>query len=124
MDVMMKMSDGNPGAITVLMKILEQTPAIDPDCGEGLFTILQLDTLALYGPHIWMLYKDVCGEDITRTLAVIRGWQQGVLSREQITNAVLGVQPIDPDDVLTKVKERLPRFGRTESPTTPESVTT
>ncbi len=51
-----KMSDGNPGAMTVLMKLLQKE--------HGIFKLLKLDTLGIYGSAIWVVYKDLLGEDI------------------------------------------------------------
>ena len=55
--VMVKMMDGNPGAMTVLMQLFRRP--------NGIFKILKLDTLEIYGPAIWVIYKDLMGEDIT-----------------------------------------------------------
>jgi len=43
--------------------------SIDPDSNfGGLGPLLLLDTLSIYGPRIWQLYKDVCArsEDIVK----------------------------------------------------------
>jgi len=57
-DAVVKMADGNPGATHVMCELLE------PDLVEGFMDICRLDGLALYGPDIWLAYKDVCGSDI------------------------------------------------------------
>jgi len=112
-NVMMKMSDGNPGALTVCMRLLAESAEIDPDgCLGGLEAILSLDTLGLYGPNIWMLFKDVCGEDLVRTYAVLRGHQLGYVSQNDILHAINNRgDGLDPDIVLAQVQERLPRLG-------------
>ena len=56
-DALVKMVEGNPGAITVLLEFLKRNPDL------GLIHILKLDDLGIYGSHIWMLWKDVCGQD-------------------------------------------------------------
>lgn len=53
-----KMSEGNPGAMTVLMQLLNHSES-------GFMEILGLDTNRLYGHRIWDLFK-LCGEDIER----------------------------------------------------------
>lgn len=113
MDMMVKMSEGNPGALTVCMRILQQTRQIDPDNAlEGLGPIFALDTLNLYGSKIWMLYKDVCGEDVSRMLALLRGNQLGFVTDEQIQHAVENYgEGIDLSDVCKKVTDRLPNFN-------------
>lgn len=50
-----KMCDGNPGAINVMM-------GLHVEFGEtAIFTIRKMDALGIYGSDIWLAYKDVCG---------------------------------------------------------------
>lgn len=55
-EAMVNMVEGNPGAITVLVKLME-----DP---LGLITLASLDDRMIYGADIWIAYKDICGQDI------------------------------------------------------------
>lgn len=114
-DVIVKMSEGNPGAVTICCRLLKEGGGIDPDgIPGGLGFVLDLDSLGLYGSRIWMLYKDVCGEDLTKMCAVLRGWQLGHLSEGIIRHAIESRgKGIDCDDVLAKVQARLPAFGQT-----------
>ena len=64
LDIMMKMSGGNPGALRVLMEILE--------CDEGLLRILDLDNMGIYGSQIWVGYKNHCGSDIEKLIELIK----------------------------------------------------
>lgn len=111
-EILFKMSEGNPGALTVLLRVLTEGEQIDPDGAMGgLGPILALDTLGLYGPKIWMLFKDVCGEDLSKMLAVLRGWQLGFVSAEQVRIAVENYgNGIDVVDLCNKVGKRLPAF--------------
>lgn len=113
-DVIVKMSEGNPGAMTVCMGLLREGGGIDPDgVTGGLGLVLHLDSLGLYGSHIWMLYKDVCGHDLTKMCAILRGWQLGQLREDVIHHAIENRgEGIDCDDVLAKVQDRLPAFGQ------------
>ena len=63
-DVLFKMSAGNPGALTVLMKMLTHI--------EGLLRILDLDSMGIYGSQIWVGYKNNCGSDIEKFLEMIK----------------------------------------------------
>ena len=112
LDVMTKMSEGNPGALTVCLNIIKNGEAIDPDNAMGgLGIILSLDTLGLYGSKIWMLFKDVCESDLAQMLAVLRGWQLGMLSETQVRHAVENRgDGINVSDICAKVVKRLPRF--------------
>lgn len=125
-DVLAKMSAGNPGAITVLIQMFSKSPEVDPQCAfAGLGPILSLDTYKIYGPDIWVLYKDICKEDVVRTLAMIRGVQLGLLPLEKLKAAIFAAReglreeqvsaPIDPEQVLRDVMEQLEQFNRKEA---------
>jgi hypothetical protein len=114
MDMIKKMSMGNPGAITVICQILKDGALIDPDDAfGGLGTILHMDTWGIRGPKIWMLYKDVCGQDLVKTIGMTRAVQLGFLPSEILENGINNYgRGIDVDEYLKKVKEQLPRFGQ------------
>jgi hypothetical protein len=111
-DVIYKLSDGLPGAIRVLMEIMHETESIDPDNMLGPVGVLcYLDSLGIYGSRIWMLYKDVCGQDLVKTLAMIRACQLGIISADALDLAIDGQHNLDADTVLAQVREQLPEFG-------------
>lgn len=58
LDMFMALSEGNPGALNVLMQLMKGQ--------HGFMHVLMCDTKRLYGSRIWMLYKDICGENIER----------------------------------------------------------
>lgn len=58
--VVHKMVEGNIGAMDVVTSLI-----LEP---EGVWAILKLDALGFYGPDIWVLYKDECGEDIAKLI--------------------------------------------------------
>ena len=67
------MSSGNSNAITVLMDILRKGDKIDPDDAfGGLGSLMNLDRLNIWEHRIWMLYKDVCKNDLKHKIAIIR----------------------------------------------------
>jgi len=111
-DVMAKISGGNPGALTVCMNILKHAEEIDPDAlVGGLAALLSLDTHGIYDCRIWMLYKDVCGEDLPTMLAVNRACQLGIISKDILNAAIDDYgNGIDIPDVVRQVKARLPAF--------------
>lgn len=59
-DLIIQMSEGNPGGITVLMQLLEN------DSITGMIDILNLDDMNIRGTQIWIGYKDYCNEDIKK----------------------------------------------------------
>lgn len=102
-DIVLKMSDGNPGAINVMMACVTEHEKIDPDSAlKGYSTLLSMDTEGMYGSDIWVHYKDICGQDITTFIATFRAKQLGL--RGSLTERV--------DEVVADVQKRLPRFAK------------
>lgn len=113
-DVFVKMSEGNIGALTVLGKILNEGHVIDPyGFMGGMTIILNMDSQGIYGPRIWGLYKDVCREDIVRTIAMTRAVQLGLLDKDTLDFAInnRGVG-LDVDENLAKVLVELEEFWK------------
>lgn len=112
-----KMAGGNPGAITVMIGMIKLAPKIDPQGAlGGLGAVMSLDTEGIYEERIWMLYKDVCGEDMVKTLACLRGSQLGFITNIQLNNAIDNPNgSFDVDDLLTKIKEGLKEFDVADS---------
>ena len=52
-EIVAQLSEGNPGAITVLMKVAMARPDL----------LLYMHEHGPRGSDIWVLYKDECGED-------------------------------------------------------------
>lgn len=114
--MIMKMSGGNPGAVTVLAECLKRGADIDPDdFMGGLGAILGMDSHGIYEHRIWMLYKDVCGQDLKLMLGLLRAVQLGFLADAVLDKAIDGDAPMPMvlvEEYLAKVQERLPKFGR------------
>ena len=115
MDVVVKMSDGNPGAINILMQML-QPNNIDPDNGlGGLGAILMLDSLGIYGTDIYVLNNDICERNLAKMLATLRAVQLGLFSGDVLKDAAhrqdySGRELVPVDELYEKVKEKLPNF--------------
>lgn len=107
------MAEGNPGALRVLFEFMKFEPLIDPDnLMGGLGKILALDDLGVYGSRIWMLYKDVCGEDIGRTSALLRARQLGIISSDVLRNAIENYgEGVDVEIAVASVQKELPKFN-------------
>ena len=118
MDVLMALADGNPGAINVMMLMMEQGEKIDPDSAFGVFGgIVALDTHGIYGSRIWCLYKDVCGQSIEETLAALRAVQLGIARASDLSAAIDGKgDKFDAGKALLSVRERLPSFASSYQP--------
>ncbi len=121
-DALIAMADGNPGAITAMIGLMEASPKVDPQSAFGPMTpLIGLDSLAIYGTDVWVLFKDVCGQDITCTLAVLRAHQLGILTSEEIKDALTqGVSEEKTalrdraETIVEDVQARLDEFAQTE----------
>lgn len=69
------MCEGNPGALNVIMKLM------DP---ENFHLLLMCDTLELYGTRLYMFAHDCCGDSVETMWNVIREFQAGRISKEEI----------------------------------------
>ena len=57
-EIVKTMADGNPGATRVMFQLLEL------DVLDGIEAVRTLDRIQIYGPDIWLAYKDICGENV------------------------------------------------------------
>jgi hypothetical protein len=122
MSAVLKMSDGNPGAMNVIMEMLQpESNKIDPDSVMGgMMKLLSLDTLGIYGSDIYVLHSDICGRDMSKTFAVIRAHQLGFLNGTILKDACSrqdysGRKMIDVESLCKQVKEKLPNFVLSEA---------
>jgi len=76
MDWMVKMAEGNPGALTVLLTAMKEKGA--QEIGE---LILFLDDMNIRGTQIWIGYKDHCGCDIDKFIGCIKEKDQVMIDK-------------------------------------------
>ncbi|MBE5812584.1 MAG: hypothetical protein E7314_02915 [Clostridiales bacterium] len=76
-EILITMCDGNPGALTCMMQMLQSDPL-------ALFDILFFDTMEIYGEKIYMLWNDCCGRDMTKFKETIEYLKSGKISKEKI----------------------------------------
>lgn len=113
LDVVQIMSEGNPGAATVLMTLNDRTSDIDPDAAlGGLGAILNLDTHGIYGERIWMFYKNACKGNIIHVLGLMRAVQLGLLSENKLNRAIdNNGEGLDIPQIVEQVMQELPNFN-------------
>ena len=86
-DVVMKMSEGNPGAADAIMQMLKGGEEIDPQGLMGGFgNILMLDTWEIYGTEIYILWNDKCQWDLRKLCVLLRGCQLGLFPVKTLKN--------------------------------------
>jgi hypothetical protein len=61
-DAVCDLSDGNPGALTAMMQ------CVTSNVLDGGATIWLLDQLGIYGPAIWVTFKDYANGDTAKML--------------------------------------------------------
>jgi hypothetical protein len=113
-EIVVKLAEGNPGAITVMAQLAKVNEEVDPLSFMGPYgPILALDSHGIYGPHIWILYKEICGESIPRTIAILRAVQLGFLKEQDLLDEIKGIETfkpalkVDVPTMVAKVRERL-----------------
>jgi hypothetical protein len=115
--IFIKMAEGNPGALTAMMQMFKATPTVDPDdIFGGLGVLLSLDSFGIYGTDIYVLFSDICDRDAAKTIAVLRATQLGLFSNVKLADAChrqdhSGREMVPVDELMAKVKERLPNFN-------------
>ena len=65
-EVVYALSEGNPGAATVLMEIAKEYPE------DYFLRWLDFDSKGIYGPNIWIEYKDKRNFDIHKLVADLK----------------------------------------------------
>lgn len=118
-DIVVKMSEGNPGAISALLDISSKAVGIDPDSALGaLGPAMTLYNYEIYGSDIYIIYNDKCDRNARKMLILLRATQLGIfpVSRlKQLSKDQMREKNIDPDewdDIESKVFERLEKFDR------------
>jgi len=111
-EIVMKMCEGNPGGLRVLVDMIKNGSAIDPnDIMQGLGGVLALDSNNIYGSRIWYLYKDVCKGNLSHMIAVLRGWQLGYVTENLLAHAIDNYgDGLNVDSIVAQVQKRLPDF--------------
>ena len=85
LDMVMKMSEGNPGAMTAIMDIMEKSVEIDPQSALGeISNILSLDTHGIYGSGIYVLWNDKFQRDTRKMIMILRSVQLGFMSESKL----------------------------------------
>lgn len=70
------MSQGIPGALSVLMRMLEEQ--------NGISDIRLLDTLGINGSKIWYLYNDSCDRNMDKFRRTLMAFRCGAYTDEEI----------------------------------------
>ena len=84
-NALVKMSDGNPGAVACLTEIINREATIDPQCLLAPFgAMMQLDMLGIYGSPVYIIWADKCNRDTRKMIMLLRAVQLGLFPRSLI----------------------------------------
>lgn len=85
MEIIIKMSDGNPGVAAAIMDIVENHQGIDPQSALGwLGPVMDFDAMGIYGTDIYVLYSDKCNKDVRQLIMLMRARQLGFIGESKI----------------------------------------
>lgn len=122
MDVIMKMTEGNPGAIMAMTEIVREHDKIDPQAiSGGIGALMSLDGYEIYGTDIYILFSDKCNRDVRRMLMLMRATQLGIFShlklKEMAADQSRQVNLTEDEfaELDQKVCEKLTDFARLEA---------
>lgn len=110
MDMILTMSEGNPGAMNVTMQMIQ-----DPN-PRGVLDILLLDSLDIRGSKIYMLWSDCSGKDMEKYYRTLMMLRCGTFTEEQIHSNLGQVYatPFIDDNISPK---GTPQYGEDFGPT-------
>lgn len=115
-DAITELSEGNPGAINVMVRLLREAEAIDPDSVFGASgPLMNMDSFGVYGSKIWVLFKDVCGSNLRTLILLLRSVQLGFIDRSQLKEHIRLLSPFKVTtirDLNTQVCDTLPLFAK------------
>ena len=77
-DVLITMCDGNPGALTCMMQLIQNDPL------TGLLDIMLFDSMGIYGSKIYMVWNDCCARNMEKFKETIKAFREGKFTEEEI----------------------------------------
>ena len=117
MDMVAKMSEGNPGAVSALCELLGSEEEIDPESALGaLGSVLMLDTWEIYGSSIYVLWSDKCDRNTSKLCLLIRAVQLGFLPQSKLCEMAadqrreVDLTEEEWEDIISKVCGQLKEF--------------
>lgn len=121
-ETLVKMADGNPGALTAMMEIIRDHEDIDPQAFMGgIGAVMLLDTWEIYGSEIYILWNDKCQRNVRKMLMIMRATRMGLFDRDKLRAMAsdemrqIDLDQDEWDELDSKVCGRLDRFKKPES---------
>lgn len=70
-DIIVKLSEGNPGAVNALCSLIKESKSIFPYLNAFEY-INELDKLGIYGTDIYVMWSDICKRDIAKMVDLLK----------------------------------------------------
>ncbi len=116
------LSGDSDAGMTVCHELMWYGAKIDPDALSPVRQLLALDMFGIYEERIYLLWRDVCGGDLGKMIAVLRACQLGDLvsvsvSPEALDHAIDNFGAgLNVDEIVKAVKGALPNFQPEAAP--------
>ena len=99
LEMLVKMSEGNPGAYKALDQLFQEAPNIDPQDMAGVGMIMHLDSISIYGAEVYILWNDVCQRDARKFRLLLRASQLGLVDYDTMVDLAEGNGVVDWDAI-------------------------
>lgn len=115
---LIKLAEGNPGALTAMIEMCKISEEIDFDSAFGPYTpLINLDDFGIYGTDIYVLWNDICDRDTIKTIGVLRATQMGLFDNNILKDAAhrqdrSGKSLVPVDELMLKLMKKLPNFNK------------
>lgn len=70
-NAIIKMAEGNPGAMEACMSLIKNGDRIAPPNIGGMIYIFDLDREGIYGTDIYVFWNDICNRETLKMIAVL-----------------------------------------------------
>lgn len=74
-DLVVFMAEGNPGALTVLIELLNKRP------DDAFIYMLNLDDMNIRGSQLWIAFKYHCGSDLDKLVECTKSRDQAMIDK-------------------------------------------
>ena len=107
-------SEGKFEPVRICFALFEIASKIDPRSAMGgMAPILQCENLGIYGNEVTLLYH-CCGDTIGAMYTVLRAFEIGIVTMDEIVAALEQKSTLDVSTIHTAVKAHLLEYGEYE----------
>lgn len=114
MEAVQAVSNGIPGTIAVLARVMKEYPKYDPENSMGIFGyIFTMDMFQIYDEGLWIIHSRLCDMQIVKTIAILRALQLGLITPREINNLLQSnLVSLDFLILITEIRTKVPNFAQ------------